>query len=98
MNRKVVVPQPISRAIGAFGLPRELLVMLLARIHEGVVRDYDKHRTHRAGDDDRLYRYRILIHLDSKRHLFAFAIDDSTSPEHLIRPGGRKKKAGHEQP
>ena len=82
MNRKVVVPQPISRAMRVRIRPR-LLVMLLA-VHEDVVPVTTRHRTDRAGDDDRLYRYRILIHLDSKRHLFNFAIDDSTSPEHLI--------------
>ena len=86
MNRKIVVPKPVSTAIGSFGLPRELVNRLLSQLHNEVQRDYERFRHFRL-IDERMYRHRLLIRTDGGKHLFTFAIDDTTSPELLVIVG-----------
>jgi hypothetical protein len=83
VTRKIVVPQPISEAIGTFELPRPILVRLLARMHHDIWRDYERFKRFRL-QGDRLYRYRFVIEDEHAKHLFTFVIDDTTAQEHLI--------------
>ena len=85
MKRKVIVSAPISRAIRDFGLPREILLALLAKIHNEVSAKFEDTR-HQRMDDDRYYRHRMIVHDtdSSTEHLFVLVIDDSTSPDHLV--------------
>lgn len=84
MLRKVMVPKPISAKIGGFGLSRPLSVRLLTRIHEDIANDYEKRKGMRSAHDDRLYMQTMVLSDSSERHLFRFAIDDTTAPDHLI--------------
>jgi hypothetical protein len=79
-----VVRSPISRAIRSFGLPRGVLLDLLMHIHEGMVRDFESSRHRRMSEDPRCYRYRIAIPDNDGEHLFVVAVDDTTSPDHLL--------------
>ena len=85
MKRKVVVRPPISRRIRSFGLPRGILVELLIHIHAGIVRDFESSRHQRLDEDPTCFRYRIAIpEKDGGEHLFVVAVDDTTSPDHLL--------------
>jgi hypothetical protein len=83
VNRKVVVPTPISKRIGEFGLSRRMFVRLLTRIHSDIPRDYGRFKNLRA-QDDRCYKYRMAMAEVDDKHLFLFKIDDTTSPDDLI--------------
>ncbi|HZZ77509.1 MAG TPA: hypothetical protein VFE62_03260 [Gemmataceae bacterium] len=85
MKRIVIVSAPISRAIRGFGLPREVMLELLTKIHNEVPAKFEAIRSQRM-DDDRYYRHRMIVHdIDSNtEHLFVLAIDDTTSSDHLI--------------
>lgn len=83
MKSKVSVPPEISRAIRSFGLPREILLGLLVRIHDAVLRDYESSKHRRL--DDSHYWYRIALSDDAGNdHLFVLSIDDATA-EDLLR-------------
>jgi hypothetical protein len=84
VNYKAAVPAAISRAIQAFGIGREMVVRILAAIHEKVPRDYPQCRQFRIGKDERYYRYRIVLKDDQVSHLFRMAVDDTTAEGHLI--------------
>jgi hypothetical protein len=82
VKSKVIVPPEISRAIRSFGLPREILVDLLVRIHVAVLRDYESSKHRRL--DDRHYLYRIAVSDDAgNEHLFVLTVDDATAQEQL---------------
>lgn len=84
MLRKMVVSQPISRAIGAFRLPRETLLDLRAHVHEDIPRKYENSKQVRMADD-RLYICRYAATDKSGTgHIFTFAIDDTTSADYLM--------------
>ena len=83
MNRKVLLPPCISRAIWSFGLSRDVLVELLVQLHHGIAADYERSHHHRM-DDTRYYRHRIVIRKEGGgEHLFLAIVDDTTSPDHL---------------
>ena len=84
MNYKAAVPAAISRAIQAFGIGREMVVRILAAIHENVPRDYPQCRQFRIGKDEIYYRCRIVLKDDHLRHLFRMGVDDTTAEGHLI--------------
>lgn len=77
--RTVVVPGPISKKIGSFGLQRETSVRLFTRIHGDIPGYYDRRKMMRSSHDDRLYFQPMILPSDSEKHLFRFAIDDTTS-------------------
>jgi len=82
--REVRVPATVSQRIREFGLSRPVLVSLLTHFHANLSNDYPASRRNRVRNDDRCYRYRIVIADGDARHLFLLAVDDSTSPDHLI--------------
>lgn len=82
--RTVIVPDPISKAIGRVGLSRETFVMVYTRIHHDIPRDYQRFRKRRVNSRPELYRYWIVVEQDDVFHRFWFAIDDSTSDTHLF--------------
>jgi hypothetical protein len=83
--RKTVVPEEISKVIGSFGLSEEVLLELLGRLHTTIAEQYDLFRMDRQENDDRFYLRRMtIVDGHGRRHIFALAIDDSTSPDHLF--------------
>src|SRR5205807_2251678 len=86
-ERNTKVPKPISAKIGSFGLPREVMLQLEARIHHEIAESYDTHRLARSALNDRLYYHRMVVQGDPEKHLFTLAIDDSTSQDDLIIEG-----------
>lgn len=61
MNGIVLVPKPISRTIGSFGLTREVLIQTLLHIHE-LAMNYDQARRFRtSGYEESQYRDRLVI-------------------------------------
>ncbi len=84
MTLKVVVPAPISKAINAFRLPRQVMVQLVSRMHHDIPRDHPQFHHFRVDKDERTYTYRIAIRDEACRHLFTMAIDDSTAPPDLL--------------
>jgi hypothetical protein len=84
VNWKSIIPDPISREIGSFQLPRQTVVQLLAAIHEAIPREYERFRKYRVENNDRLYRFKLLIPAGETIHLFMFSIDDTTANGHLI--------------
>jgi hypothetical protein len=83
MQRRLVIPKPISETIRSFGLSRNAVVSLFTRIHSDIVQKYEIRRHARTADPS-LYRHILLVHCDGTDHLFTLAIDDTTSNEHLI--------------
>jgi hypothetical protein len=82
VKSKVSVPPEVSRSIRGFGLPREVLVALLVRIHDAVLRDYETSKHRRM--DDRHYWHRIAISDNAgNEHLFVLTIDDATADDQL---------------
>ncbi len=80
----MVVPFPVSRIIGSFGLPRQTLLDLLVHVHQEIVSKYDSIKNARTADV-RLFIHRfVLTDAAGTGHLFVFAIDDTTSPAHLM--------------
>jgi hypothetical protein len=78
----VSVPPEISRAIRSFSLPREVLVGLLTRIHDAVLRDYESSKHRRM--DDRRYWYRIAIADGAGNvHLFVLTVNDAIAEDLL---------------
>lgn len=79
-----MVPPHISRAVGGFGLSRDVILELLVQIHEGIPRDFEASRSHRM-EDARYYQHRLVIPgKDEIEHLFLIVVDDTTSPDHLV--------------
>jgi len=80
----MVVSHQISRTIGLFGLPREALLGLFAHIHQDIASLYQSIQTRRMADE-RLFVHRFVLTDNSgEGHLFLFAIDDTTSSDHLM--------------
>jgi hypothetical protein len=86
MKRKVIIPVPISQAIGALGVPRPVIVRLLTEIHTELAQDYEKFRSLRVSGG-RNFSYRLVIQDALGRHYFDLAIDDTTSSDHLLIVG-----------
>ena len=84
MDCKTKVPKSIRDEIGRFQLPREVLIQLITRMHHDVPRDYQLFRKYRVQTDERSYRYRFVISEKDTRHLFTFAIDDTTAAGFFI--------------
>ena len=84
MPRQVAIPKPISVKIGRFNLSRAVLVRLLTRIRSEIAEKYEQRKSIRSAHDERLYMHAMVVENVLERHLLRFAIDDSTSPEHLI--------------
>lgn len=83
--RKVLVPKPVSEAIGALSLGRAVLVQLLTRVHLDISRTYDDRKMFRAkGAEDTHYRHSLVVKEAGVRHLFVLTIDDTTSQDNLI--------------
>jgi hypothetical protein len=83
--RKAIIPKPISESVGGFGLSRPVLVALLSHLHAKLPGDYPRFRHYRVRQhEDSQYRYRVVVKDEALRHLFLLAVDDATSPEHLI--------------
>lgn len=84
MLRKMVVSPQVSRRIGTFGLPRVVLLGLLAHIHGDLAREYESTEMPRT-DDPRFISHRLIFaDSDGVKHRFSLVADDSTSPDHLI--------------
>ncbi len=84
VNWTTKVPKTISAAIRSFGLPREVVIQLVMRIHSDIPRDYPRFRNFRTEGAERTYRYRMVIKHQNVRHLFTFAVDDCTAQNFLI--------------
>lgn len=84
MPRKVVVPQPISQAIGLLGISRPLCVRLLTALHNDLSNVADEARNLRDPEDETLFLYPIRLTEESRHHLFVLAVDDTTAPDHLV--------------
>lgn len=84
MKRKVVIYPSTSRVIRSFGLTRDVIIELLAELHEGLPRKYDTLRQRRA-KDPRKFLCRIVVpKKGGGGHLFVAVVDDSTSLDHLL--------------
>lgn len=79
MTFKAIVPQPISKAIGAFRIDREIKIRLLAAIHDDLPRHADEFRLFRSRADDRFFHYKAAIEEAGIEHTFFLEIDDSAS-------------------
>ncbi len=85
MSRKIVIPKPISQYIGRLGLSRQILLKLLNHIHVDMPEHYNRFRQNRVlNNEDSQCTWRFVIKDGTIAHLFSFAIDDTTSPDHLI--------------
>lgn len=84
MPRRMVVSPPVSRKIGQFHLPRELLIKLLIRIHGDLADEMEPFRTERVSSDSRLFWFHLLLEHQTTLHAFSLAIDDATSPDHFF--------------
>ena len=85
MNRRVLVPTPISLLIRQMGLSREMVVRLLTDMHFRLPREYLSYQRFRVADhEDNQCRHRFTVYDEGTRHLFVFRLDDTTSPDHLI--------------
>lgn len=87
MMRKVIVPAPISRAIGELRLPRTLLLALLSKIHAEIPTLTDLERAHRHPDDERLFMVPLRLFDEGRTHIFLLTIDDSTSADAFLLAG-----------
>lgn len=84
MQRKTVVLSPVGKAIRSFGLTREVLIDLLAHIHEDIAPKHGSINYARA-KNNRHFEYRFAVtEKAGTGHLFVFEIDDTTSQEHLF--------------
>ncbi len=80
MPQRVIVVPHVSRKLGAIGLPRELLVSVLARLRHELENNANRFRGQRvAGHEDRLFVIRLLVAAAHRLHDFAFAVDDATA-------------------
>ena len=53
-------------------------------MHSDIPRDYPRFRNFRVNGAEDKYRYPMQIVENENKHLFVFAIDDSTAQGHLI--------------
>jgi hypothetical protein len=60
---------------------------MLTRIHSDLPKDAPLFRANRLSVSDRMFQYQFVIPEGNAQHLFVFAVDDTTSPEHLIIEG-----------
>jgi len=79
--KKVLVPRAISEEVGRFDLQRSILIKLLTWIHSDIPFG---NRDSRLQNDERLFSLRVMFHEAQSIHVFRDAVDDSTSPDHLI--------------
>jgi hypothetical protein len=79
---KLVVSREISHAIGAFDLPREVLVRFLLRLREAESSEPSSRL--RDEDDDRCFTLVLAESIGKHRFRFDVTIDDATSPDHLF--------------
>jgi hypothetical protein len=60
------------------------MIQLVSRMHHDIPRDYPRFRNFRLENTEDKYRYRMRIVDGLIRHLFTFAIDDTTAQGFLI--------------
>ena len=89
MSYEVRVPRPISRAIGACGLPRQLLVRLLNRLYDQLPNRADDYRHNRAPGLPECFVMRVVL-VDTMVpawHLCRFMVNDQREPGTLYIEG-----------
>ncbi len=86
MPYRVVVPKPVSRVIGAFGLGRTGLLIVLDHLHQELAYRADEYRADRIPEDPDLFRFPVLFYdpADDTWHDCRFAINDTMTPDTLI--------------
>jgi hypothetical protein len=82
--RQTKVPPEIARLIGDCGLTRNGVVRVLAGLHSELRQQYDRYRSRRHPEDERLFVFPDAFADGDLMHTFAFHVDDTTSAEHLI--------------
>jgi hypothetical protein len=61
-----------------------MVVRLLTDIHNNIPANYEKECPHRVKAEPRHYWHQAAFRDGKRRHLFAFEVDDTTSPDNLI--------------
>ena len=84
MARKAIVDPRVSRALRACGLSREGLLRVLTMVHHDLADDYPRHQHRRDPVQPDWFRYRRQTLDGGTLHAFDFAVDDSTSSNHLF--------------
>ena len=82
--RQIKMPPEITRLIGECHLTRNGAVRVFANLHGELPQHYDRFRSLRHPEDDRLFFFFDAFADGGRMHTFTFHIDDSTSAEHLI--------------
>lgn len=85
MEWHTVILPPMSAAIGACGLSRNGLVMVLVALHHSLPAQAERLRKTRAPDRPESYfLFRLGFADDGSWHRLAFWVDDVTAPERLF--------------
>jgi len=82
---RLIVPPEISRAIGAFGLDRNSLVMVLNRLYQELEERADDHKRHRdPAHPDLYFWFELTVWDHGRRRGFRFTVDDARAADHLF--------------
>ncbi len=86
MPYRVMVPRPVSRAIGAFGLTRAGLLTILDHLHQELAHRADEYRADRIPEDPDLFRFPVLFYdsTEDTWHDCRFAVNDTVAAGMLL--------------
>ena len=85
MQWRTIVPPRLSAAVGACGLSRGALLLVLIALHETLPAEADRFRGERDPDQpDSLFLFRVNVTDGALQHRLKFSVDDATAPGRLI--------------
>jgi hypothetical protein len=85
LRYRLIVPPEMSRAIGAFGLDRNALVMVLNRLYQELEDRADDYRQHRdPAYPDLYFWFELTVWQQGHPRGFRFTLDDARAPDHLF--------------
>jgi hypothetical protein len=85
MEWRTIISPPLSAALGACGLSREALILVLSALHQTLPEQAERWRKSRAPDEpDSFCVFRLGFTDGDKWHRLAFWVDDVTAPGFLF--------------
>jgi hypothetical protein len=81
----VTVMPSVSMALGAIGLPREMLIKVIAKLYQSLENDHERSRKNRDPEDpDCLFDYILRGHDGESWHTLRFSVDDRQAEGRLF--------------
>jgi hypothetical protein len=85
VNYKLIIPKPISRALGQCNLSREALLWTINNLYQRLENDPSLFRSNRTvGKEEDSFTYEVHVLDGDRRHRLTFHVNDRMAPGLLL--------------